>query len=106
QPGIEQASDVTVLADGRFVVSWEQETANGTVIHAQVFNADATMSGADILVGTLVYSPTIAALNDGRFRVACADLVDLDVHAQVFNIDGTRSGAEFRLNTHVAGDQF
>jgi Ca2+-binding RTX toxin-like protein len=69
----------TGLADGRFVIVWNQE-AYGYDLRGQVFNADGTKSGGEFLVNTTaikavpwLLDPTITALADGRFVVAWPD---------------------------------
>jgi Ca2+-binding RTX toxin-like protein len=106
---------IAALADGRFVVAWQDASANGgdnsgNAVGAQLFNADGSPSGAEFLVNTTTASnqtiPTVAALADGRFVVAWADssqsggdTSSTAVRAQVFNADGSKSGAEFLVNT-------
>ncbi len=115
-------SVVTGLADGRFVVTWADDSAtlgdaSQFAIHAQVFGADGTPLGGEFLVNTSVAQnqtePSITALDDGRFVVTWndasasgADTSAFAVTAQVFNGDGTKSGGEFLVNTTTAGLQF
>ncbi|MGH6770050.1 MAG: beta strand repeat-containing protein [Xanthobacteraceae bacterium] len=112
---IQDSPTITSLADGRFVVVWEDASASGgdtssNAVRAQMFNADGSTSGAEFLVNSTTASnqsiPTIAALADGRFVVAWADFSQsggdtsgFAVRAQVFNTDGSKSGAEFLVNT-------
>jgi len=109
---------VAALSEGRFVVSWMDDGGDGSAfsVKAQVFNADASRSGVELLVNTTLASdqqrPTIAALPDGRFVIAWADASQTGgdtsgdaVRAQVFNADGSQSGAEFLVNTTTSGDQ-
>ncbi len=104
---------ITGLADGRFVVAWDDINNGSTFdIRAQVYNADGSRSGTEFLANTTVVSqqdsPTIAALADGRFVMAWNDQslgLDYNIRGQVFNADGSVSGAEFLVNTKVANDQ-
>jgi Ca2+-binding RTX toxin-like protein len=112
---------ITALADGRFVVAWTDASASGgdassDAVRAQIFNADGSKSGTELLVNTTTASnqadPTITALADGRFVVAWTDssasggdTSSLAVRAQVFNADGSTSGAEFLVNTTTANGQ-
>jgi len=112
---------ITALADGRFVVSWTDLSAtggdtSGSAIRAQVFDADGSKAGAEVLVNTTVassqYASSITALADGRFVVAWTDdsatsaLFTLtDIRAQVFNADGSKAGAEFLVNTETFSHQ-
>ena len=112
---------ITALADGRFVVAWDDDSQSGGdrsgfAVRAQVFNADGTNSGAEFLVNTTKrndqYVENITALADGRFVVAWTDDSQTGgdtslyaVRAQVFNADGSHSGAEFLVNTTTQGYQ-
>jgi Ca2+-binding RTX toxin-like protein len=116
--------DATVagLGGGRFVVAWVDESASGgdtsgSAVRAQVFNADGSKSGGEILVNTLTtngqHDPTITLLTDGRFVVAWTDFSATGgdtssgaVRAQVFNADGSQSGSELLGNTTTVGNQF
>ncbi len=112
---------ITALADGRFVVAWQDFSQtggdiSGGAIRAQVFNADGSAFGTEFLVNTTVTNsqsePSITGLADGRFVVAWADFSqtggdtsNFAVRAQVFNADGSASGAEFLVNTTVTNAQ-
>ena len=108
---------ITALADGRFVVAWDDNSASGgdtsgVATRAQAFNPDGTTSGVEFLVNTTVSAvqdrPTITALADGRFVVAWRDSSagNYDIRAQVFNADGSKSGTEFVANTTTTQSQF
>ncbi|MCB1502530.1 MAG: hypothetical protein KDK07_22590 [Bauldia sp.] len=109
---------ITDLADGRFVVAWnDQNDALSPSLRAQIFNVDGSKSGEEIVVKppntALPNYPTIAGLADGRFVVAWTDTSktggdtsNMAVHAQVFNADGSKSGSEFLVNTTTAKSQY
>ena len=120
----QSAPTITALADGRFVVSWTDDSQLGIFnlgfeVLAQVFNADGSAFGTEFPVNT-TYSnngdqsePVITALADGRFVVVWTDgsLTGGDIsfkaiRGQMFNADGSRSGTEFLVNTTATGDQF
>ncbi|MBF9233414.1 calcium-binding protein [Microvirga alba] len=72
---------ITVLNDGRFVVSWEDHSGaggeDGWGIRARVFKANGTAVGADFQVNTTkaadqIYT-SIAALSNGGFAVTYTD---------------------------------
>lgn len=76
------ASTVTGLPDGRFVVAWRDDSqtgadTSGAAIRAQLFNANGTATGAEIVVPTTVIGfqiePCVAAMADGRFVVTLTD---------------------------------
>ena len=112
---------ISALADGRFVVSWQDLSltggdTSGYAIRAQVFNADGSASGAEFLVNTTTsnhqFKPVITALADGSFVVCWEDLSQTGgdtsrsaVRAQVFNADGAPSGSEFLVNTATTSFQ-
>src|SRR5262245_59311816 len=107
--GDQLASSVTTLADGRFVVVWQDYNIgggdlSGSAVRAQIFNADGSPAGGEFLVNTTTenyqFGPSVTALPDGRFLVAWTNETydyyeGFDVMAQVFNPDGTKSGPEF-----------
>src|SRR5262245_12860711 len=96
--GDQKLSSVTGLANGRFVVTWTDDSHSlgdtNTGVHGQVFNADGSKFGAEFLVNPanadIQDSSTVAALNDGRFVVAwySFDGSKSSIHAQVFEADG------------------
>lgn len=110
-------STTTELADGRFVVTWQDDTASGgsqtSDILARVFNADGTASSTAFVVNTITAGrqdyPAIAALADGRFSVSWTDFsLSADdpsvsaIRAQIFdprlvaiNLSGTVAGDDF-----------
>ena len=108
---------VTALTNGRFVVAWTDDShtlgdGSGRAVHAQIFHADGSRSGAEFLVNTTVggsqQQPAVLALPDGGFKVIWEhrDGSDWDLYAQVFNADGSRSGGEVLVNTTTSGHQF
>jgi Ca2+-binding RTX toxin-like protein len=114
--GAQENAEVIGLADGRFVVIWQDTSASGGdtsgyAVRGQVFNADGTTSGGEFLVNTGVegyqFYPAVTALADGGFAVTWwdygANSVDgTDVRVQVYNTDGTPRGAEILVNTTSA----
>lgn len=116
--GSQGSLTITGLADGRFVVVWEDENGDksGDGLRAQVFNADGTKAGGDLRVNTTTQGyqaePAIATLADGRFVVAWADWSEKGgdkygaaVRAQLFDGDGSKLGGEFQVNTLTIGSQ-
>jgi Ca2+-binding RTX toxin-like protein len=114
-------SEVTGLANGRFVVVWTDSSDTGgdqslSAVRGQVFNADGSKAGSEFLVNTTTndaqFNPTVTGLADGKFVVAWKDLSQAAgdtssyaVRAQVFNADGSKSGGEFVGNTTTNGEQ-
>src|SRR5947209_5923590 len=109
---------ITALANGKFVATWVDksqtlgDSGNDSAIHAQLFNADGSTSGAEFLVNTTTtfyqQEPAVTALSDGGFVATWTDSsgANQDVRAQVFNADGVKSGPEFLVNTITAQDQY
>jgi hypothetical protein len=107
------APQVTALADGGFVVSWEHSTLVSAStsgpstysfdLQAQYFDATGTASGGPIQVGPTTTIATtsppamqwsVTATPDGGFVVAVDEPGDgLDVYAQKFSPAGAASGS-------------
>jgi hypothetical protein len=118
----QNASSVTALADGRFVVTFTDGSVtggdtSGNAVRARIFNADGTPSGSEFQVNTTVfnnqYESSVAALADGRFVVTFTDtsLSGGDtsgnaVRARIFNADGSQSVPEFLVNTTMLNSQY
>jgi hypothetical protein len=75
-------SAVTALSDGRFVVTWSDNSqsggdTSGDAIRGQIFNADGSKRGGEFLVNTTTdndqYGSAVTALSDGRFVVTWSD---------------------------------
>ena len=74
--GQQSTPNITGLADGRFVATWNDFSRTGGDIMAQVFNADGSKSGADFPVNTTTKGtqpPYIVAMDGGGFVVAWTD---------------------------------
>jgi Ca2+-binding RTX toxin-like protein len=108
--GQDKNSQITALADGRFVVTYSdfnQVPASyiGWDVRARVFNADGTPSSAEFVANanTLYFQQQgdVAALADGRFVVTYSDdtAFKSGIYARIFNANGTESVAAFRVNT-------
>jgi autotransporter passenger strand-loop-strand repeat protein len=110
--GNQTVPTITGLANGGFVVSWQDASgtlgdASGTSIKAQVFAADGSKVGSEFLVNTEVahdqLSPSVTALSNGDFVVAWQDASGIT--AQIFASDGTRIGTDSLVNAQVGGTQ-
>lgn len=99
---------ITLLSDGRFVATWTHWSTNAE-IRAQIFDAEGNRSGSEISVSattpSVAFTPSVAALADGRFVVTWYDQRGADgdpgdsIRAQVVNADGTLLGLKFLVNT-------
>lgn len=93
--GLQYGADVTALADGGFVVVWDDNNAG--LEYGQRFDASGNPIGAQFVAGQLgaEMEPVVALLSDGRFVVGFDQFGgDPDVHATIFDprddvIDGT-----------------
>ncbi len=113
--------DIQGLSDGRFVVVFEDGSQTGgdtssSAIRMQIYNANGTIWGPELLVNTTTTSgqgmPAITELSDGRIVITYTDSsgaggdTDLALRAQVFNANGTKSGTDFMVNTTTSGWQW
>ncbi|WP_225009724.1 DUF642 domain-containing protein [Novosphingobium percolationis] len=119
--GDQNRPTITGLADGGFVVAWQDSSAtlgdaSATSIKAQKFDATGAKVGGEFLVNTQTTSyqtsPTITGTVDGGFVVSWEDLSGTlgdtsgyAIKAQAFDASGTSVGGEFRVNTQVAQQQ-
>ena len=117
----QSTSAVTALADGRFVVVWADYSAtggdtDGGAIRAQIFHADGSKAGAELLVNTTTTAaqlrPSVSALGDGGFAVSWSDYSQSPddnssyaIRSQVYGANGQPAGNEFLVNTTTAASQ-
>jgi hypothetical protein len=121
---------ITALSNGGFVATWQDfslgvggATGDGSsgAAKAQVFLADGTRVGSEILINTATANnqgvALVMALANGGFVAtwsdqslgvggATGDNSATAVKAQVFLAGGTRVGSELLVNTATAGSQF
>jgi Ca2+-binding RTX toxin-like protein len=101
---------ITVLADGRFVVSWTSEETSSEV-RARVFNADGTPVSDDFVLTTSAGNQhqdtthPIAALPDGGFAATWSsdETGATSIRAQTFHTDGTAAGPEIVVDDPTGG---
>lgn len=108
-------ADITVLADGGYVVVWVQWIGVTSHMQAQIFNADGSLRGSDFTItnaGDNHLEPSVSALADGRWVVVwSAEHIDgLDTSAtaikgMIFTADGEAAAPVFTVNTQTAGEQ-
>lgn len=128
--GWQHGSTMTGLADGRFVIIWSDESEIGellskSAIRAQIYNANGTASGDELLIWSgdfgsrlpLSYRSSVAALEDGGFVVTWSgestippdylgpDYLGLAIQAQIFDGDGAASGEVFLVNSSTTDNQ-
>jgi hypothetical protein len=127
--GTQGFAPITALSNGGFVATWADQSlgvggaagdSSNTAVKAQVFLADGTRVGGELLVNTATasaqFNPQITALSNGGFVVTwqdnslgvggvAGDDSDSAVKAQVFLADGTRVGSEILVNTATLNKQ-
>ncbi len=95
---------ITSLANGGFVVGWEDWSgtlgdSNGRSAKAQIFAADGTKVGNEFLVNTETAGDQVGleltALSNGGFVANWGTMGGNFLKAQVFAADGTKLGSEF-----------
>ena len=99
--------DVTALADGRFLVTYEQY--NIKTVRGHIYEANGTASTDPFTITTnaanaLNQQVQSAALNDGRFVTVWRTITG-NIEGQVMFADGTPDGAAFAINGDGAGDK-
>ena len=107
----QQNARTVALANGGFVVAWENWTPDyyqAQDVNAQIFTAAGARVGTELLLSDATSgwqaSPRLTALDDGRFAVSWVTGYE-EVRAQIFNADGQKSGTEISVNTATAGYQ-
>jgi Ca2+-binding RTX toxin-like protein len=110
----QRGAAVTGMADGSFVVTWDDLSRTGGdtsswAIRGQRFDVLGAKLGSEFLVNTTTagfqIDSSVAAQADGSFMVVWLDLgaggysSDGEIRAQTFNADGLKSGAELLLSS-------
>ena len=108
-------SAITGLADGRFIVTWTDDSAiagdtSESAIRAQIYNADGSQAGPEFVLNSTTLGtqrqPAITELADGRFVASWVDYGTIGlIRAQVFNANGAKSGAEILVSNTTGGAQ-
>ncbi len=112
---------VSALANGDFVIAWEDQSGeggdtSGSSVKAQMYHADGTKIGGEFLVNTTTQGTqdgvALTALSNGGFVATWqdasglgGDASGLSIKAQVFDAGGHKVGGEFLVNTITPTDQ-
>ena len=120
--GYQDDPQIAALKDGGYVVAWQDGDpsvfgagslgvggatgdSSGSAVKAQIFSADGTPEGSEILVNTTTagnqYAPAITTLDDGDFVITWINAGNVD--GQLFSAAGVKQGAEFQVNTSGSG---
>lgn len=103
-----QATGITLLSDGKFVIIWPAEGADGMGdVRGQLFNADGSKAGGSFLVNSytasLQHNAKVSALPGGGFVVTWVSTQQEDsqrgVYAQLFDGSGNAIGGETQVAT-------
>lgn len=112
--GQQGSPQVAVLANGRYVITWDElgghsGDMSGAGVRAQLFAANGRRLGSTIDVNTTTAenqaAPTIAALADGGYAIAWAGTIGPGrdargtVSLQLFAANGARRGGEVVVST-------
>jgi hypothetical protein len=113
--GEQSIQQITALADGGWVVTWQSYGQDGDAwgIYQQAYDADGDARGGETPVNTYTaayqMSPAITALADGGWVVTWQsdeqDGSEAGIYQQPYDADGTARGGETRVNTETDGDQ-
>ena len=110
----EAGADVTAMADGGYVITWQSAIdGSGVSISAQRYDAAGHRIGSEVLVNTYTtndqYSPHVAGLADGGYVIVWESMQQdgslLGVYQQKFDAFGNRVGAATLVNTTTSGSQ-
>jgi Ca2+-binding RTX toxin-like protein len=113
---------VTGLADGGFIVTWQEFTTSGDSsadryeIMAQVYTASGMPVGAKVHVNTTTTNiqsiPVVTTLTDGNLAITWNDLSkqggdnsSSSIKGQIITTAGVKVGMEFLVNTQTANAQ-
>ncbi len=111
QGGDNKFADVSLGADGHFVVVWQSDGYDGSNndIYGRIYDASGIPQGPEFRVNTYIAGsqehPHVAMAPDGRFVVVWFSRGQNNVYGQLFEADGTPDGTEFRVNTYTSGYQ-
>jgi Ca2+-binding RTX toxin-like protein len=107
--------EIASLDTGGFVVVWDDQSGgqsfDGSAVRGQVFAADGSRVGGELLLiasdPSLGRSAAVAGLSSGRFATAWFDqAVDgYDILLQVHEADGRAAGPRIVANTTTAGNE-
>ena len=97
--GDQRNADVAVLADGGFVVVWQDHSGGDPAIRAQRYDAVGGKVGAEILIysspGFDQLDPAVTGLADGGFYVTWSterSATNFDITGKVYNANGVDLG--------------
>lgn len=112
--GIQYHSQITALADGGWVVTWESfgQGGNGSGLYQKAYDADGSALGGETKINIsgnegLIHQQ-VAALVDGGWAITWIgfDADSYGIHMQAYNADGSPLGSERLANTYATSIQY
>ncbi len=114
--GNQDHSSIAALANGKFVVVWEDDHSGYSAVKGQIYNADGSRFGSEKTIAGTTFendlNPVVTGTADGRFVVAWEDHGGgtSDIVARVFNADGSFASNsayknKFLVNTDTTHNQ-
>jgi hypothetical protein len=113
--GSQTNPDVSMNADGSFVVTWDDSSLDGDSfgVFGQLYDASGTPKGSEFQINTFTNSEqslsAVSMNRDGSFVVSWGsfgqDGNSYGVYAQRFDSSGDKLGPEFRVNNTTHGNQ-
>ncbi|WP_394893068.1 hypothetical protein ACG873_16355 [Mesorhizobium sp. AaZ16] len=114
-PGDQYDPQITALADGGWVVTWQSDFDDGSFeeVFQQAYNADGSAWGFEVLVNSHTdldqHAHQITALSGGGWVVtwqsAGQDSLGYGVYQQAYKTNGSAWGREVRVNSYENSDQ-
>ncbi|MDD7805765.1 MAG: cadherin domain-containing protein [Endozoicomonas sp. (ex Botrylloides leachii)] len=107
--GTQNSPQVTALADGGYVVSWNSNQDGSYNVYARTYNAAGEATSGELKISEHdsigEYNNDILALDDGGFMVSWYGSLEgnNDAYARRFNASGEAVGDAFRLNDYIGG---
>jgi|GEM_PF-974921 len=119
----QQDSAITALANGGFVVTWEDSShtlgeggSDGFAVHAQIYDASGTQVGGEFRVNSTIagnqLDSSVTTLSNGNFVVTWSDASasggdtsGTAIRGQIYTAAGVAVGGEFLVNTEPFGAQ-
>ncbi|MGV3526465.1 MAG: hypothetical protein ACO1RX_19765 [Candidatus Sericytochromatia bacterium] len=109
--GTQSAPQVSLDADGDFVLAWVSPSPAG--IYAQRYNSQGQPQGSEFLANTYTQNffsaPSVSLDADGDFVVSWQSFIQDGssggIYAQRYNSQGQAQGSEFQVNTYTTGNQ-
>ncbi|MCB1518766.1 MAG: cadherin domain-containing protein [Hyphomicrobiaceae bacterium] len=109
-------SEITVLDDGGWLVTWSSSSGDGSDygVYQQRYDSSGAPVGGETLVNTFTNSyqtySEVTALSDGGWVVVWESLdqdgSNFGIYMQRYDSDGNSVGSETRVNTTTANAQF